>query len=71
MKSKTEWEKDIQSQGIKAWLDERSVMMLKSSDEEEVKKYREVMKDYPYSWGIKGGSVDDDQREVLSSDQEA
>lgn len=53
MKSKVEWEQEVQKQGINAHLD-NGVLILQTSDTKEAQKYRELMKDYPYSWGIHG-----------------
>lgn len=68
MLSKQEWEKKIQKLGFDAKLDEHSVLILKTGDREEAIRYRDALKEFPYSWGIQVKR--NGQEEVLSDTEE-
>ena len=54
MKSKEECLKILQDKGADAVLDEHNIMMVKPNDKVSETQLRKYMKNYPYSWGIKG-----------------
>lgn len=68
--TKLEWLEKLQKQGIKVYL-ENNVLMFKTDNLEEAKKYKKAIKDYPYSWGIKKiGGEEYDEGEILPDTEE-
>ena len=68
--TKQEWEKKLQEQGIDAHLDDQHVLMLKTSKKEEAIRFRDAIRDYPYSWGIKKIGDGDGQEDILSDTED-
>ena len=62
--TKQEWVDKLHKQGIDAYLD-HNVLMYKTDNLEDAKKYMKAIKDYPYSHGIKKIGAESDEEEVL------
>lgn len=67
--TKQEWVDKLHAQGIDVYLD-HNVLMLKTSDFQEAKKYMNIMKEYPYSYGIKKIGEHHDEEDILQNDEE-
>ena len=68
--TKQDWMSKLQKQGIDAYWD-HNVLMYKTDNKENAKRYLKAVKGYPYSYGIKKIGGNNDEGEVLQDTEEA